>query len=343
MRTQTRASRRLTLTVEEFAYKKPFRISGHVFEKTSVLVAAVKEGDCEGRGEGAGAYYLGDDVDNMVRQAEAARNAVEAGATREELQSAMPPGGARNAIDCALWDLEAKVSGKPAWEIAGLSEPRPLLSTLTIGAGEPEEMASTAEALDPAAPIKVKLTGDLEDDVARLKAIRRVRPDAWLGVDANQGYDIADLPRLLPELEGVRVKLLEQPLRRGREADLDGFASPIPIAADESALTLADTEVLPGRFDVVNIKLDKCGGLTEGLAIARRARALGLDVMVGNMVGTSLSMAPSCLVGQLCRIVDLDGPTFLKNDRTPSVTYANGRIACPPELWGHPTQRSRLG
>ncbi len=335
-----RTQRSLTLSVEEFAYKKPFRISGHVFEKTSVLVAAVTDGDHEGRGEGAGAYYLGDDVDNMVRQAEAARGAVEGGATREELQSLLPPGGARNAIDCALWDLEAKLSGRPVWQIAGLPEPRPLLSTLTLGADEPEEMARAAQALDPLAPIKVKLTGDLEVDVARMKAIRQARPDAWLGVDANQGYDIAELPQLLPALEAVGVKLLEQPLRRGRDADLEEFTSAIPIAADESALTLAETETLPGRFDVVNIKLDKCGGLTEGLAIARRAKALGLDVMVGNMMGSSLSMAPSYLVGQLCQIVDLDGPTFLKNDRRPSVEYRDGHVACPPQVWGHPASRS---
>ena len=332
--------RRLTLSVEEFAYKKPFRISGHVFEKTAVLVATLEEGEHEGRGEGAGAYYLGDNVENMVRQAEEARRAVEAGVTREELQTLMPPGGARNAIDCALWDIEAKLSGRPVWQIASLPEPQPLLSTLTLGADEPAEMAKAALALDPDAPVKVKLTGDLEDDVTRLKAIRQARPNAWLGVDANQGYEIAELPQLLHELEAVDVKLLEQPLRRGREADLDDFTSTIPIAADESALTLADTESLPGRFDVVNIKLDKCGGLTEALAIARRAKALGLDVMVGNMMGTSLSMAPSYLVGQLCQIVDLDGPTFLKNDRSPSVEYRQGHIECPPHVWGHPLCRT---
>ena len=332
--------RRLTLSVEEFAYKKPFRISGHVFEKTAVLVATLEEGEHEGRGEGAGAYYLGDNVENMVRQAEEARRAVEAGVTREELQTLMPPGGARNAIDCALWDIEAKLSGRPVWQIAGLPEPQPLLSTLTLGADEPAEMAKAALALDPDAPVKVKLTGDLEDDVTRLKAIRQARPNAWLGGDANQGYEIAELPQLLHELEAVDVKLLEQPLRRGREADLDDFTSTIPIAADESALTLADTESLPGRFDVVNIKLDKCGGLTEALAIARRAKALGLDVMVGNMMGTSLSMAPSYLVGQLCQIVDLDGPTFLKNDRSPSVEYRQGHIECPPRVWGHPLCRT---
>lgn len=343
MRSPEQRSRALALSVEEFGYKKPFRISGHVFEKTVVLVASVTQAECEGRGEGAGAYYLGDDVDNMVRQAEAARGAVEAGVTREELQSIMPPGGARNAIDCALWDLEAKLSRRPVWQIAGLAEPRPLLSTLTLGADEPGAMAQAALALDPDAPVKVKLTGDLDDDVARLKAIRQARPDAWLGVDANQGYEIGELPRLVPELEAVGVRLLEQPLRRGRESDLDGFESAIPIAADESALTLADTEDLPGRFDVVNIKLDKCGGLTEGLAIARRATALGLDVMVGNMMGTSLSMAPSYLVGQLCQIVDLDGPTFLEKDRSPCVEYRNGRIVCPAQIWGYPAKSSHPG
>lgn len=343
MHSPEQRSRALALSVEEFAYKKPFRISGHVFEKTAVLVASVTQAGCEGRGEGAGAYYLGDDVDNMVRQAEAARGAVEAGASREELQALMPPGGARNAIDCALWDLEAKLSGRPVWQIAGLAEPRPLLSTLTLGADEPEVMAQAALALDPDAPVKVKLTGEFADDVARLKAIRQARPDAWLGVDANQGYEIGELARLVPELEAEGVRLLEQPLRRGRESDLDGFESPIPIAADESALTLADTEDMPGRFDVVNIKLDKCGGLTEGLAVARRAKVLGLDVMVGNMMGTSLSMAPSYLVGQLCQIVDLDGPTFLQKDRSPSVEYSAGRIACSAQIWGYPEELSLAG
>lgn len=326
----------LTLTVERFPYRKPFRISGHVFEETAVLVAEISDGEHSGRGEGAGVYYLGDDIQNMMRQAESVREAVAAGATRKELQGLLPAGGARNALDCAYWDLEAKREGQPVWKLAGLGEPRALPSTLTLGADAPQVMAEAALALDPEAPVKIKLTGDLEDDTARLKALRRARPDAWMGVDANQGYDLAGLRKLIPVLLDTGIAQLEQPLARGREADLAEVERPLPFVADESALTLADTAGLVGRFDIVNIKLDKCGGLTEGLAIARRARDLGLEVMVGNMMGTSLSMAPSYLVGQLCDVVDLDGPTFLAADRTPGVSYRNGKIHCPEGIWGSP-------
>lgn len=325
---------RLSLSVERYPFRQPFRISRHVFTETAVLVAELTDGDHCGRGEGAGVYYLGDDLDHMLSKAEAARGAVEACRTREELQHVLPPGGARNAIDCAFWDLEVKREGRPAWELAGLEPPRPLRSTLTLGAGEPAQMAEAARALDRLAPIKVKLTGELEMDAARLTAIRAARPSAWIGVDANQGYNSETLPQLLPALLEAQVALLEQPLPRGAEGDLEGIEHPLPFVADESAVTLADTASLVGRFEAVNIKLDKCGGLTEGLAIARQARELGLAVMVGNMMGTSLSMAPSYLLGQLCDVVDLDGPTFLARDREPGVTYRDGRIHCPPGIWG---------
>lgn len=322
------------LSLETFPYRQPFRISGHVFTETEVLLAEIDDGTHVGRGEAAGVYYLGDDAGHMLQQAESVRAAIEGGADRTALQRLLPAGGARNALDCAFWDLEAKQAGRPAWQLAGLEAPRPLLSTLTLGADAPERMAAAALALDPAAPVKVKLTGELALDCARVEAIRAARPNAWIGVDANQGYERATLAQLLPVLVAARVALLEQPLRRGDEASLDGLARPLPFAADESALTLADTDGLVGRFDVINIKLDKCGGLTEALAIAHRARALGLEVMVGNMMGSSLAMAPSFLVGQLCDVVDLDGPTFLATDREPGVVYAEGLIHCPDALWG---------
>ncbi|PKQ01025.1 MAG: dipeptide epimerase [Alphaproteobacteria bacterium HGW-Alphaproteobacteria-13] len=334
MTTQTMPGRTLRLTIERFPYHHPFRISGHVFAETAVLLAELSDGTHVGRGEGAGVYYTGDDASHMLAEAERVQGAIEGGATRADLQHLLPPGGARNALDCAYWDLEAKQAGVPVWQLAGLDAPRPLRSTLTLGADAPEAMAAAALALDPDAPIKLKLTGDLADDIARVEAVRAARPDAWIGVDANQGYGIETLPGLLPVLTASAIALLEQPLARGREADLDGLGRPLPFAADESALSLADTPSLVGRFDVVNIKLDKCGGLTEGLAIARQARDLGLDVMVGNMMGSSLSMAPAYLVGQLCDIVDLDGPTFLAKDREPGVHYREGRIHCPAEVWG---------
>jgi L-alanine-DL-glutamate epimerase-like enolase superfamily enzyme len=180
----------------------------------------------------------------------------------------------------------------------------------------------------------MKLTGDIDLDIARVRAVRDARPHTWLGVDANQGYDVLALDRLLVALVDADVALLEQPLKRGREADLDGFTSPIPIAADESVLNLGDVPGLVGRFNVANIKLDKCGGLTEGLAMAREARRLGLDVMVGNMVGTSLAMAPAFVLGQLCDVVDLDGPIFLAHDRTPSLSYDEGMVWCSDKVWG---------
>ena len=334
MATQSIRELTLDLRVERFPYHQPFRISGHIFTETALLVAELSDGKHIGRGEGAGVYYLGDDIEHMLAEATRVRGDIERGATREDLQQLLPPGGARNAIDCAYWELEAKQAGVPVWELAGLTAPKALRSTLTLGADSATNMAKAALAIDREAPIKVKLTGDLADDIARVVAIRTARPEAWIGVDANQGYDAATLAELLPVLVQTRVAQLEQPLKRGREADLDGLKRPLPFAADESALSLADTASLVGRFDIVNIKLDKCGGLTEGLAIARQAKKLGLDVMVGNMMGTSLSMAPSFVLGQLCDIVDLDGPTFLARDRDPGVSYRHGMIHCPTEIWG---------
>ena len=330
--------RTVRLAIERFPFHQPFRIAGHVFTDTAVLLAEIADGPHLGRGEAAGVYYTGDDADHMLAAARTAVAAIEAGADRQALQAMLPPGGARNALDCALWDLDAKLAGRPVWQMAGLDAPRPLLSTLTLGADTPERMRDAALALDRKAPVKVKLTGEPDLDAARVRVIRAARPEAWIGVDANQGYTRATLEAVLPVLVDCGIALLEQPLRRGEEAALDGLERPIPFAADESALSLGETDALVGRFDVVNIKLDKCGGLTEALAIARRAKRLGLDVMVGNMMGSSLSMAPAFLVGQLCDVVDLDGPTFLAADRTPAVVYANGRIDCPPAIWGWPEQ-----
>ncbi len=324
----------LDLAIEALPLSKPFRISGHVFTDTPVVLVTLSDGEHEGRGEASGVYYLGDDVPAMAAAIEGVRGAVEAGVTREQLQALLPAGGARNAIDCALWELEARRSGVPVWDLADLAEPRPLRTTFTLGADDPYVMAKGARGYAQARALKLKLTGDLDVDIARVQAVRAARPECWIGVDANQGFAIGDLDALVAALVAADVKLLEQPLARGREADLTGYQCPIPIAADESILTLADVDGLVGRFDVVNIKLDKCGGLTEGLAIAKRARELGLGVMVGNMVGSSLAMAPAFILGQLCDIVDLDGPIFLADDRTPSIEYADGDAWCGEAIWG---------
>lgn len=325
---------KLDVAVEKLRLAAPFRISGYVFEEQDAVVVTLSDGTHRGRGEASGVYYLGDNAPQMVAAIEASHAAIEAGIDRAGLQQLLPPGGARNAVDCALWDLDAHRTGKEVWELAGLPPPKPLITTFTLGADDPSVMAAGASKYANARALKMKLTGELERDIARVQAVRRARPHTWLGVDANQGYDIVELDKLLVALVEADVSLLEQPLKRGREADLDGFTSPIPIAADESVLSLVDVPGLVGRFNVVNIKLDKCGGLTEGLAMAHEAKQLGLSVMVGNMVGSSLAMAPAFVLGQLCDVVDLDGPIFLAHDRTPAISYDEGLAWCSDKVWG---------
>ena len=319
---------------EMLRLKAPFRISGYTFLDVEVTVVTLNEGEAKGRGEAAGVYYLGDEPANMLATVEAHRDAIESGLTRDALRTLLPAGGARNAIDCALWELEARRAAVPVWKLAGNTAPRPLLTTFTIGADTPAAMGESAKAYTHARAIKLKLTGETDLDIERVRAVRATRPDVWIGVDANQGYKPDTLERLLPALIDARVSLLEQPCARGREADLDGIDHVIPIAADESVQGLDEVEALVGRFDVVNIKLDKCGGLTEGLLIAARVRALGMKVMVGNMVGTSLAMAPAFVLGQHCDVVDLDGPIFLLRDRSPGLVYSDGLVHCEDAVWG---------
>ena len=331
---------RLELQVrrEKLRLAAPFRISGYVFEESEVVVATVSDGEHRGRGEGGGVYYLADDADRMAADIEAARSEIEAGIDRQALIGLMRAGGGRNAVDCALWELEAGRRGQPAWKLAGISEPRALVTTFTVGADDPDVMARAATGYTDAIAIKLKLTGELDLDIERVRRVREARPDVWLSVDSNQGYGRDGLERLVSSLAACNVAMVEQPLARGREADLDGFDSPIPLAADESALTSADVPGLVGRFDVFNIKLDKCGGLTEALNIVEACNEVGLKLMVGNMVGTSLAMAPAFIVGQHCEIVDLDGPTFLLEDRTPGIVYDDGKAWCGDEIWGAPNK-----
>jgi L-alanine-DL-glutamate epimerase-like enolase superfamily enzyme len=320
--------------VETLPLAEPFRISGHCFETVDALTVTLSDGTHRGRGEAAGVYYMGDDLEHMKTAAQGAKVDIEAGPTRQELREILPPGGARNAVDAALWELEAVRAGTTAWRLAGLDAVKPVRTTFTISADTVQAMAARARKYADAKAIKVKLTGDLALDLARVRAIRAARPAVWLGVDANQGYSIGDLPTLIEGLREQHVALLEQPLPRGREADLDGFASPIPLAGDESILSLDELAAAVGRFDVVNIKLDKCGGLTEGLMMAEEARCLGLQVMVGTMIGTSLGTAPAFILAQQCSIVDLDGPTFLARDRSPAVLYRDGTLFSGDQVWG---------
>jgi L-alanine-DL-glutamate epimerase-like enolase superfamily enzyme len=319
---------------ERWRLLEPFHITGTVMEELDVVVVELSDDGHCGRGEAAGVdYRIDDSIEHMLGQLHAIRGRVESGIDRTALQSLLPPGGARNAVDCALWELDARRTGQAVWQLAGLKPPRPLLTTYTIGANDPSAMAATAKRFTHARAIKLKLTGET-CDAERVRSVRAVRPDVWLGVDANQGFTRAHFDALLPVLIQTRVCLIEQPFRVGLEPPLSELNSPIPIAADESIQGLADLHGAAERFNVINIKLDKCGGLTEGLAMARMARQLQLGIMVGNMVGTSLAMAPAFVVGQLCDVVDLDGPILLASDRAQTVEYVNGEIWCAANVWG---------
>jgi L-alanine-DL-glutamate epimerase-like enolase superfamily enzyme len=331
----------LRTEIERWPLVAPLRITGYTWGVLEIVLVCLEKDGYIGRGEACGVYYLNDNPASMMKQIESLRTTIEGGIGRESLQSILPPGGARNALDCALWDLEAKLRGCSAWQIAEVGNPRPLLTTFTCGADEPKKMAAVARAYTDARAIKLKLTGE-PIDAERVHAVREARADVWLGVDANQGFTRAFLQRLMPTLTETRVALIEQPFPIGQESLLDDLQSPIPVAADESVQCLSDIQGLVGRFNVVNIKLDKCGGLTEGLAMARAAHDLGLETMVGCMTATSLAMAPAFLLGQLCSVVDLDGPVFLQSDRAISVQYADGFITCPQGLWGHAKSQTSL-
>jgi L-alanine-DL-glutamate epimerase-like enolase superfamily enzyme len=327
------ARRRFEIVADRLPMKHPFAISGYVFHDMPAVVALVSEGEATGRGEAAGVYYFKEGAEEMIAALEAVRPQVEAGLDREALQQLMPAGGARNALDCALWELEAALAGRDVWGLAGLT-PEPLLTTMTAGAAEPAAMVEAVRAFPGPKALKLKLTGEPELDIARVRAVRAANPGLWLGVDANQGYDRAGLEAALPAFQAAEVSLVEQPLPRGREAELDGFVSPIPLAADESVQSGADLPAMVGRFQVINIKLDKCGGLTEGLAMAAEAHRLGFGLMVGNMGGSSWAMAASSVVGQLCDVVDLDGPLAMARDRDRTVTYRDGLLHAGPDIWG---------
>ncbi len=326
-------SMKLHAVIEPRPMKAPLHITGFTFTGFDALVVTLREGDRIGRGEAQGVYYRHDNPPEMLAQVEALRDHIEHGITRGELLDCLPPGGARHALDAALWDLEAKRKGMPVWKLAGSDPPRPLMTTFTIGADDPSYMAERARAFGDARALKLKLTDD-EFNAERVRAVRAARPDAWIMVDANQGLTRDSFARLLPALEQTRIALVEQPFPVSKEAWLDDLRSPIPIAADESVQDHADLAKLVGRVDTINIKLDKCGGLTEALVMASRARTMGFDLMVGNMSGSSLAMAPAFVLGQQCEVVDLDGPLYLREDRAPSARYDHGTIWCPDELWG---------
>ena len=328
------ASRTLKVTRAAARMANPFRISGYVFEAMPAVVVTLNDGRHVGRGEAAGVYYLGDDQDRMVATIERLRPAITAGLTREELQQALPPCGARNALDCAMWELEAKRAGMTVWSLAGVRKPRPLITTFTLPADDPAELAAKVRLMPFAKAIKLKLDGDVAADRERAAIVRAARPDAWLAVDANQGFASADLEELTRILRDHSVALVEQPVRRGEESALRDWRPGVAVAADESILGLDELHERACYFDVINIKLDKCGGLTEALAMAAAAEAMGKGIMVGNMGGSTLAMAPAFVLGQRCEVVDLDGPYALADDPLADTIYRDGMIFVPGAFWG---------
>jgi L-alanine-DL-glutamate epimerase-like enolase superfamily enzyme len=315
---------KLSTTIDERHLKQPFRISGEVWYSTESVVVTLQDGNMLGRGEAQGVSYLGETVATMLDQIAAATKQVEGGISRIELLDVLPSGGARNAIDCALWDLEAKRSGKSIWELTEI-QPEPVQTVFTIGLeSTPEAMADKAKAASCYPVLKVKL--DQNRPVERLAAIRNARPDAVIVVDVNQGWTFAQLLRVLPTCEELNISMVEQPLPRGADKELEGFTSPVTLAADESCLDSKDLDQACRRYSMINIKLDKTGGLTEALRLAQAAKERGCKLMVGNMVGTSLSMAPSFVLAQLCDFADLDGPLLLQDDYPGGLRYSAGSV-----------------
>lgn len=324
-------SRSMTVTAEPWEFRKPFRITGHTFRAADIVYVTLTENGHSGQGEAAGVYYLNETGAGMREQIESIRAEVESGAGRQKLRELLPPGGARNAVDCALWDLEAKKAETTIWDLTGI-EAGPTCTVLTIGIGTPEEMAEAARELDTPR-LKVKLNDELP--LERIRAVREARPDAEIIVDINQGWTFEQLVELAPRFADLGIAMIEQPLPRGGDEALEGYEPPLPLAADESCLCVSEFEHAARRYQIINIKLDKTGGLTEALELARLAEARDIELMIGNMMGTSLAMAPAYVVAQLCRFIDLDGALFLKNDRPHALTYEHGMVSAPtPELWG---------
>ena len=323
----------LTVTAERWPIAGAFTISRGAKTEAAVVIAELGDGKARGRGECVPYARYGESIESVTAQIEAMRPQLAAGLARANLARAMPPGAARNALDCAFWDLEAKSSGRPVYELAGLPAPHPLTTAFTISLGTPETMAQAAAKAAHRALLKVKLGGD--GDEARIAAVRGAAPNATLIVDANEGWTEDNLAANLDACARAGVVLVEQPLPDGRDAALARIARPIPVCADESAHDRSSLAALIGKYDAVNIKLDKTGGLTEALAMADEAMRLGLTIMAGCMVATSLSMAPAVLLAQRARFVDLDGPLLLAKDRPDGLIYRDSLVRPPiSALWG---------
>ena len=323
----------LSVRPERWPIAGSFAISRGAKTEAAVVVAELFDGRQRGRGECVPYGRYGETLEAVAAEITAMGPRIAGGLDRDGLQAAMRPGAARNALDCAFWDLAAKQSGRPVHEIAGLPPLQPLLTAYTISLAPPPEMAAAAEKVAGRALLKVKLGGP--DDPARIVAVRRAAPRCELIVDANEGWTPDNLSDNLAACANAGVTLVEQPLPADRDLALAKIARPLPVCADESVHASASLAALTGKYDAVNIKLDKTGGLTEALVMARRAEQLGFGLMVGCMVATSLALAPAILVAQRARVVDLDGALLLVRDRPHGLRYEGSRVhPATPALWG---------
>jgi L-Ala-D/L-Glu epimerase len=325
----------LSVRIERWPLAGAFTISRGSKTEAVVVVAELTDGAHRGRGESVPYARYGETPDSIVAAIEAMRLALRRGLNHLELQQIMPAGAARNALDCAYWDVNAKAAGRRAYELAGLVAPAPRVTAYTISLGSVSAMAGSAEQAASRPLLKVKLGGTDGDDPARIIAVRRAAPGAELIVDANEGWTADNLGANLAACADAGVTLIEQPLPESDDAALARIKRPIPVCADESLHDRAGLDGLAGKYDAINVKLDKAGGLTEALALAAAAEQRGFAIMVGCMVATSLAMAPAMLVAQRARVVDLDGPLLLAKDRAGGLRY-DGSIAYPSDaaLWG---------
>lgn len=325
--------RQLSATHTSFRLNRPFRISRGVKTTADVVTVEIAERGIIGRGEGVPYARYGETLDSVVSQIEGLRAKIEAGLGRAELQNALPPGAARNALDCALWDLEAKATGRSVSEIAGWPEPGAVATAMTVGLDTPENMAEAARLLRDVPLIKIKV--DAGNPLCAVRAVREAAPGPKAIVDPNESWTMRQLADWQNELARLGIDLLEQPLSADADNELEGFTPSVPLAADESGHVADDIAMLARRYQVVNIKLDKTGGLTAALNMVEDARAAGMGVMVGCMVSSSLSIAPAMIVATRCSFIDLDGPTWLADDLEGGVSERHGVLSPPkPGFWG---------
>lgn len=322
-----------TIAQESWPSAGSFTISRGSKTAAEVVVVTLEEEGHRGRGEGVPYPRYNETVEGVVASLETARAKIEAGFSHADVPGLVKPRAAQNALDCALWDLEAKRAGKPVWQLALLQQPRPMVTAYTLSLDTPEAMAQAAAEASHRPLLKLKL--GQEGDVERLRLIREAAPNSRLIVDANEGWTPGELPHLLKACAAVGVELIEQPLPAENDEALFRITHDVPVCADESAHDRRNLHMLVGKYDAINIKLDKTGGLTEALALAQAAKELNFRIMVGCMLSTSLAMAPAMLVAQFAHVIDLDGPLLLARDRNPGITF-DGSLMYPaePELWG---------